>query len=781
MSRFKKPATSSDDDDDHAPRVNKDPYYRTTDIFNGVFKKKVRLESSKSGNSTDLKTIYVNFGETKPSPIRDFVREGRDDAHSIYRLECGHDWEGKAGHPLDGSKWGSCWTCGSAQSYLGFEHEWQHIIFKTDIVAKTLFVNQYIKQLTSVAPNVDAVELERFLHYLVNAFDDIRVNSLWEKVYPGSAWAIWDRWRWYTAKSGDDVNKSFLSYVFAIALGIDTNPKNEFQSMRKTVEWGVQTVRYRGFQNMLITVRAVLDHCMGALLSKFPPQPKLVVPPPPPSLAMPGSPQDKNDGQGQKNTGATPSPKQGQEDSGNASGGQAANGISDNSRPNDGQSKNGENEGQHGSGGLPVPNNGPSQLPGDQEYAPAASSLNATPEERSDALNKLISSSLGAIDGKRNSGGLDGKEEHKQSSSQELLDATKKSSVALNALVGGVLNTDIQDLKAIHDKMGDGVDGVDYDMQQQIEQLKKGIAQKSESSQLTDNAKAKVLLIDVTRAGVPDSSAVQLTDVEVEHVKRMRAAFFKAMGRKKMKRSAEGTSLDMQAFISYKCEKKDIDVFEYEELSKGFAYSLLCDMSGSMQGIFPFLCHAAEMLRQSLDYPFVEDHFWGFRGGEYRGASPFRGGAEVWMYKYRSDVKGYHGHATVKKEGSTFKVPVQCGGITPMNAAINVTTAHLHKKVPAGMAKRLYLLTDGSPAQAKVDGGYISEVFLRKLVAKEIEVARRHAIQVYTLVIGDGIDEKECLQMFGPRRFWRKVATTEVASALAHLVLDDFQKYLRSR
>ena len=115
-----------------------------------------------------------------------------------------------------------------------------------------------------------------------------------------------------------------------------------------------------------------------------------------------------------------------------------------------------------------------------------------------------------------------------------------------------------------------------------------------------------------------------------------------------------------------------------------------------------------------------------------------------------------------------------------MNAAINVATGHLWRKMPAGMAKRMFLLTDGSPVHTKVTGARIPEFMLRQFVANEIKKARQHGIEVYTIVIGEhAIDDERCLQMFGQRKFWTRVGRDRVGLSLLTLVLRNFNRYLR--
>lgn len=354
---------------------------------------------------------------------------------------------------------------------------------------------------------------------------------------------------------------------------------------------------------------------------------------------------------------------------------------------------------------------------------------------------------------------------------------------AAGAILAKVLGADLTDLDQLDQELGD--DQPDQDMQQALSQLQNGLSSKSTDSQLTSNAKAHIVIIDVTPDGVRRDPDVSLTSEERFEVTRMRSTFFRSLGRQKAKRNMAGVTIDVSAMIQYRIDRQDPDVFETDAVQRGFAYSILCDMSGSMYGLFSQVCHAVEMLKASLDFPFVSGNLWGFRGGEdVHGKRAGR--AEVWLYRYDKRCEGYTGNAKVYSDflGRYYHVPVECGGLTPMHSALNVSITHLWRKVPAGMAKRLFLLTDGSPCSGTVSGGSISQQALRNFVKREINTARKHGIQVYTLVLGENaIQDKDCLYMFGARQFWKKVGTEsgDVDRALSTLVRDNFTKYLKLR
>lgn len=732
-------------DGNYEPKVDRDPFYRTLGIFNGVFKKRFKIVAG-SENATDCKSnIYVNFGETLFSRIVGFSRESDKPNKSFYTLACGHEWEGNAGHPLDGSKSGACWKCGSHQAYLGFEHEWQHIIFKSDIPAQALFCEGYVEQLRQIAPNVDEVALSRFLKMVVNAFDDIRCNSLWEKIYPGSADQIWQRWQRLTRELQRKVDENFLCFIFAVAFDVPTDPNGQFEPLRPVVAWAVSKVKYRGFANMLTQVRVVIEHSLAMLLAMMPQKP------PPPPLPEPQQDQDANDRQVPLLPGSGPT---GDDVAGNDSRSQDG-GMAQGQDPGAGGESDGQEHGSPSSASTTTP----SQVPHAAVGAGGGPDIDG-------ALQRLF-------DGAEP---LEG-EKHLDADFIDMTEARKSN--ATRAMIAKALSDDVNDLQDIDQRMPTGIP--DKDMQSTIDFMTTAIADGSTGSQLTNNAKARVTIIDVPAEGIDDTAVLVLKPETKIYIARMRAAFFKAMGRQKARRSSSGAQIDVQAYIQYRLDRQDPDVFIDDVVQQGFSYSIVCDMSGSMAGTFPQVAQAAEMLRESLDFPFVRGDVWGFRGGEDLPDLEGKPG-DVWLYRYSQQVRGYLGKGFARTYRGRLEFPVRCGGITPMNTAINVTAAHQHRCVSEGMAKRMFLLTDGSPLQIRMSGGEISTGTLMKFVAEEIKKARNRGIQVYTMVIGKhAIKEVDCFKMFGPRKFWRRVSSEEVGKELADLVIDNFQKYLSHR
>jgi hypothetical protein len=730
---------------DYKPKQDLNPFYRTMDILNGVFKKKVRFEKGPR-NCTDLNTIWVNLNEVRLRPIAR-VEQPKDGKY-FYTLQCGHPWESKNSYAVD--KYIPCWTCGTNQAYLGFEHEWEHIIFKSNLMAQSIFVEQYTADLLTQTPGLSSERVKAFLSIFINIFDDVRVNSLQEKVYPGSAASLWERWKRLVSER--DYNSTFTDFTMAIGLGMPVDPKSQFYSLAPIIEWGMTKARYRGFGRMLLDVRIVLDRCMGALLA-----------------------QQRPPHENSQHTGSLSQGKAGYKDDENnpqTDGGKPQHNDQEGDQKADEDGGVEEHSEENGGGSSSqLSDADPSPTP---PITPSSAQAQATSEERQQALASLV-------DGAEP---IDNEEVH-HTPTQEERDKDP-ASLTNRLMIRQLLDQDIEDLTSIDQSQTNDVP--DTDMQHAIDLLRNAIPEKSQDSKLMEDARAKILFIDVEPYHIDETSYINLTEPETDAVERLRGIFFKELGRKKAFRDITGPAVDIPAFIQFRIDRRDPDVFEGEALNRGFSYHVLSDMSGSMSERFPLVAHSMIMLKHSLDFPFVQGEFWGFRGGDGTRVTPagkIESNGEVWLYRYNKNCKGYLGKATARAN-YTKHIPVCCGGLTPMHAALRVSIKHISRNVPTGMAKQIFLLTDGSPFHIKAGGKLLNDGMLRSFVTKEVKWARTHGIEVYTIVIGNGITDEQALMMFGNRKFWQRASGGKdgedtVDKVLTSLVMANFSKYLRTR
>lgn len=161
------------------------------------------------------------------------------------------------------------------------KHEWMHIFFKTNLRARALFVTQYTDRLSNslrLEPNRQWREqTETFLHTLANALDDLRVSSLWYRIYPYSADRVRERWRRMLqsyATAPDDL----ISYVMMLGLGL--SPKGSIWAKHEqTFKDACTLVEGAGFPAVLVATRLVVDTMLQDVLDYLGPQPAQARPP----------------------------------------------------------------------------------------------------------------------------------------------------------------------------------------------------------------------------------------------------------------------------------------------------------------------------------------------------------------------------------------------------------------------------------------------------------------------------------------------------------------------
>ena len=726
---------SSNDSKPRGPGINKDPFYRTHDIFNGVYERRLALQPADISN-TDCQTyVGVNFNKTVfcgivGQPI-DYDAEGR----SIYILSCGNEFRAAKGstHPM-GKKVG-CKACSEKEAYLSFEHEWGHNVCKSSPYLWNAFIDAYIQQLENEGYIMaDVLGFSQFLHHVINAFDDIRTNSVWSYIYPGSALMMWNRWRRICEeeKSNEEMNEQFPVLIFGVALHArNVNYKDgPLSDLIPILQEATTKVLGKGTANMLIIVRWTLDQCVKRFLQ-----------PSPPPMMMKGmgqqSGKNKDDDQ--------------QDDSSCSQ--QAGSGAGDAGSSDPDEEDGDEDQGAGGGIGDPAGNSGDAGTTQDSGGAAIGGPTNAPSKHaKTDALKKLT-----AADGKADIG-------KSPTPSKRGDPASTTTQAIINKALGTNIDTSDPPVQS---------DSVDPDMQKAIDQFKNSAHGKGPDKYILANAKAKLMLVDV-KPGDITGDVIELGEKEKQAVQRMRAAFARVMGRVRAKMDVTGSNVDVQSVIQFLVDPSNEEIFHNEAITKGFAYMTLCDMSGSMYGSpFHQVCTASEILKKALDYPFVENYLWGFRTGQ---------GAEINLFRYDQNCRGYTGYTRASgANGKMQHVHVECDGLTPINSSIHVATKFMHSQVAAGMAKRIFLLTDGDPTHVTTRLQVMSAGMLRKFTANEIRAARKVGIQVYTFIIGNAISENSAKEMFGPPRYWRRIRSQQdIRKSLVDLVINEFVKYIRS-
>ena len=728
-------------------QIDKDPFYRTNDVLNGVYGKSVRLDAGPDSKTDCKNLIWLNFNQMRSQDIEYLIRKDSE-GHNVYQLGCGHEFVGARGKDHKVGKSVPCFKCGGDDAYLSFEHEWSHIIFKSNPHLYMRFVKKYQEQMASKGFNSNITE---FTYSLINAFDDLRVTSLWGLVYPGSAHRLADKWQ-YICEHREDLNHNLIALIYGVALDANNVLRSggPFSDLIPAIDRTVKMVHGKGAANMLMAIKWFVEECIKIMMQRNQPEP-------------PPQPQPQQ-GQGEQGAGSQ-QPKGGQEDG---------------QQPQPSQGSGGDQQGDQP----------PQQPPSKEEQeksadAQLASLLKKANEERpkhgkpanqTDAIETL----------KKNSEGIQKEvhQDHYKPKPKHIANDPKHiaNTTALNKIMNSDPGDDIE--KAIN------AGTLDVDIAQSVEKLKDVAAPKDSHQFLLNNTKASVVLIDVLPRDITSSSQIDLSSEDTIHVNRMRAAFARVMGKVRQISDASGIDVDVQSAIQYLLDPSQDDVFDAEEQQKGFYYKVLCDMSGSMSGArFKDACKGSEVLKLALDYPFVRGDHWGFRGSEPRygssDAAVIASARQVWMYRYHRDCQGYLAVSANGRgsKGGKKTVPVECGGLTPMHTALQIAVKHTLTHVPSGMEKRLILLTDGKPTQFTTKSKQMGEAFLMGLVHREVSYARQNGIQVYSILIGKGIPDDNAKTMFGPKRFWERVSDHggSISKALSKIVIREFTKYLRSR
>lgn len=675
------------------PEINlpsKDPFYRTNRIFNNIFDKNMVLKEAMISCTNVVGFINVNFNQVVIRKVADTF-----DGNSESLLTCGHTVMARHNAEAYGRKQEmTCYRCGFQRAYRNFEHEWSHIIFKSSPALFEQFVTMYSAHF--------GVRVSELIRLIVHAFDDLRVQSLWTLVYPGSAHDIYQNWK-DAAEQDVELNHNFITWIFGVALDAEnlSNKSGPFHDLIPIAKKAAQEVRGRGAANMLMTVRWFLEQCLDRLIN----------------------PEDEEQEEGQEN----------EEESGDAD--------------------------------------------KDNDAAP--------PETRDEAAQQI--SDKTTHDFRRE------QQHYSLSQHDKTINPLFKLQKSDEAALAKIFNTQMLEKEVPTLQQQGPKTPIDIDMEGAIKALKKASDEEMPVNQfLLTDASAKVLLAEVEPKHISPNSRIVIPSAEEDQIDRMRSVFAKYIGKKITKLIDDGDEIDVQALIQYRMDGQDDSIFEDDGLTRGFAYLTLCDMSQSMEGTpFQYVCIGSEMLKRALDYPFVRGHLWGFRGAIGKGADNYKtisekmqaltNGGEVWIYKYHRDCDGYLAPAVEAISATGFKtnIPVLCDGMTPTHTGVHVAAKYLAAKTPPGMEKRMFILTDGNPTQFKNNGHDLPREALLRFVRKEIDNARANRIKVFTIILGDEINDHDAAEMFGHQTMWRRVPAMNIGSALLDVVIREFVRFLR--
>lgn len=282
------------------------------------------------------------------------------------------------------------------------------------------------------------------------------------------------------------------------------------------------------------------------------------------------------------------------------------------------------------------------------------------------------------------------------------------------------------------------------------------------SSEHTD-LKARVVVLRISAEDVLKTRDFNFAE-DGEVVSRMRVFFQRIMGKRRQFLDETGTVPDVEAMIRRRVLRRPEPVYRSSIPGRGFKAMLLLDRSASMSESKLYQCYRAQrLIRQALDFPFVDLHVWGFNGPD---------DGTVLITKFDSDVESME----VKKHLAPVK------GATPLHAALYVARMEM---LSGNDKKHIFILTDGAPMFWGWDGEPVPTVTIRKQVRTEVAKTRKSGIGVTTLVVKDnyrdlpdGLNARALDRMFG-HGFWKLLDQDNFGIAVSDTVTGSFSKYLR--
>lgn len=552
--------------------------------------------------------------------------------------------------------------------YQDLEHEIAHILFRSDPVAKSLFVREYTDRIAKIlekqgAPlGADKLMLLRHgVDRIVAITEDHRINSLWGLLYPGSHKIIREQDKMLTKQLVHSAHDGVCQLYMALAGGW-TVDKGRLSNFIPFMEEALNKVEHRGFEATLMVSKWLVANMVSELVRDIKGEPP------------PNKPEEKD-----QNQGLWTPPK-----------------------------------------------------------------VDATPEERAEALNKLIDR-MGILPPDIAKKILDMKE-------PELKERGAVKAAA--DMVTKALKLDIHDDEEVARCLGDSAKDMEEVVQDALDALSDKSGGMSKDGWLRKDIGAKVVFLDVREKDIDRDSLLILPE-DLDAVKRLRSVFNKVMGRRKFILDDRGTDLDVAAHIERLATSHPIPTFKQETAGRGFKALILVDRSSSMFGSKKTQSErACRIVSRALKYPFVDLHIWGWNSQE-------RGQISIARFDPKLEV---------------FDSPKsRVSGTTPLHLAVKVGARFMEIGTDA---KHMIVTTDGQPVFTHQNGAYYSNEALYTMTKDEVKRARTLGINVTGVIIGHDIQDKPMTYMFGSRH-WRRLGEDTMGTDLVKLVTSSFMDYLK--
>jgi hypothetical protein len=601
------------------------------------------------------------------------------------------------------------------------KHELAHHFFKSNIRLRLLFVRSLLrnlekrsgKQLTSTVRD----RLTEDMCFLINILDDLRVNSLWGLLYPGSGR---DMEEWYQGTIGPNMKaqaeKDFpngdidnlFTYAKLICIGQEAK-STKWEDVREDIEFARDSVYFASFKGCLLATRELLM-----------------------KVAKKVHEQQKESDQTQP-----------QSDPSTAS--MVPDATDDEVEAADGE---------HGDGDVVGDNQDLDELM--KQRLQQQQGEDQDDIDYTDILNQIAKGRQPRSSFEDDNAGFDFRNPGAHTM------RSPKDDEELRKIVQQLIEADDDEVDAM---MGDAQEeghsqAVDIQVKTSKVLAARAKARQSKGVDITKNVKAEVNLVKVKRS---DIVPVILSPEEKKIAEKWKRFFMRVMGSMAMRTEEMGyeliTDLDIEAELTglpIPCYRRDVT-------GRGFRITILVDMSGSMWGIFPNVEKLCSVLQEALDFPFVHLKVMGFNCTE-------RGVVNLYDFPKRAaglkSVKSNPGGITPLSHS------IQMAGRSMIGCRDENHLFVLSDGFP------VYALKGGGRNGRR---SYVDTNTLINWTAEATQELRRQRIKTHCFMIGRHTPEPEQMdRMFGPSN-WRTISESAVYEDSFRFVTDNFLRYLRSR
>ncbi len=640
------------------------------------------------------------------------------------------------------------------------KHELSHIYFKSDAELRSEFIDELLAQLSGMMKrplgSVSQARLKEALAFIINVFEDIRVNSLWGELYPGDGEKLDD---WYLNEIGprmasrsmqadnDDI-ESFFTYAILVTVGQARNIKStRWERFETQVLDVANRIRLTTFSAGLMLCKKLLLDVARELAQELEEEE--------PTKPLWGSGGKGNDDDAQQQQQAA----------------QAASSLSEQLQKLRG--------GGGGAGGEPQQEEKDSAANDDKDNGNGSGSgkepfdpQNFTAKNRlRQAIEKMLDGwSTEPLDD--DNAGFD----YDQKPPEDLLPKRARfrrrqaglgGKHDLRAVLRALQGVDVDSDESLSDfverQKAAALDMVD-DLEDRRAALLEAERQKSKATNEKADEKtylqSKIEDADLAYVQVPAASIipVQLGDEDYRAARRWRALFEHVLGTTAYRLEEDGSEFVPEVYLSQMLAGEPFECYRREVPGQGFDVTLLVDMSSSMAGSrFQAVEKLAAALRKALDFSFVRLQVLGF--------TSVRSGV-VRIFKFPKDAPGLQ---------STYS-PVKGG--TPLHVAVQVAGELLLDSLNE---KHVFVLTDGAPTFSGRNQGYYSGQQLMKKVSESVERLKQHNVAVWCFMVGYYTPtDEEIDSMFGQQR-WMRIQNETLYEDSFKFIRDRFLRYLQGR